>query len=165
MRARISKCIAGASLRYARLQTVLQTDQADEFVLLSDGQAGNLRFEAIEHYIDGFGGQQIAFNRLRFACHQHPGGLLTLASAGWLGYSLFFDGKTKEEQHRHLWGLGAGALGYLYGPESLQWVKKLTIPKADGERAVGMFRDGSILLGATIGGFAGYTLGKRDTHA
>ncbi len=97
--------------------------------------------------------------------HKHPGGLLTLASAGWLGYSLFFDGKTKEEQHRHLWGLGAGAIGYLYGPESLQWVKNLTLSKSDGERAVGMFRDGSILLGATIGGFAGYTLGKRDTHA
>jgi len=96
---------------------------------------------------------------------QHPGGLLTIASAAWLGYSLFFDGKTTEEQHRHLWGLGAGAVGYLYGPESLRWVKGLTISKSDGERAIDILRDGSVILGATIGGVAGYALGRGTHHA
>jgi hypothetical protein len=92
-----------------------------------------------------------------------PGGLVTIASAGWLGYSLFFDGKTKEEQHRHLWGLGAGALGYLYGPESIRWIKDLTIPKLDGQRAINLFNDGSVLFGAAVGGIVGYGIAQHTT--
>lgn len=90
-----------------------------------------------------------------------PGGLVTIASAGWLGYSLFFDGKTKAEQHQHLWGLGAGALGYLYGPEAIRWVKGLTVPKIDGDRAISILNDGSVLFGAAVGGIVGYGLGQH----
>ena len=90
-----------------------------------------------------------------------PGGLVTIASAAWLGYSLFFDGKTKEEQRQHLWGLGAGALGYLYGPETIRWARGLRIPARDGERAVGIIDTGSVLFGAAVGGIVGYGVAKH----
>lgn len=94
-----------------------------------------------------------------------PSGLVTVASAAWLGYSLFLDGKNRAEQHQHLWGLGAGALGYLYGPESLRWIKGLALPRVDGERAIGFLRDGTILYGAAFGGVLGYTLAHIERPA
>ncbi len=94
-----------------------------------------------------------------------PSGLVTVASAAWLGYSLFLDGKNRAEQHQHLWGLGAGALGYLYGPESLRWIKGLTLPRTGGERAIGFLRDGTVLYGAAFGGVLGYTLAHIERPA
>jgi hypothetical protein len=92
---------------------------------------------------------------------QRPGGLLTIASAGWLGYSLFFDGKTPEEQQRHLWGLGAGVIGYMYGPEVIRKVGGLFVPAQSRDEAVKIFATGSALLGGLAGGILGWKKGPQ----
>ena len=88
-----------------------------------------------------------------------PGGLVTIASAGWLGYSLFFDGKNAEEQQRHLWGLGAGVVGYLYGPEMIRKVSKMLVPKAQADDAIELYARGSAIVGAVAGGLFGWHKG------
>jgi hypothetical protein len=88
-----------------------------------------------------------------------PGGLIVAGCAAFLGYSLFFDGKTPEEQQRHLWGLGAGVVGYLYGPETLKQLRTLRIPQARAEQAVELYGKGAALTGAAIGGVTGYLYG------
>jgi hypothetical protein len=90
---------------------------------------------------------------------ERPGGLLTIASAGWLGYSLFFDGKTKEEQQRHLWGLGAGVVGYMYGPEMLRKLGSLMVPASAHDDAVRIYTTGSAVLGGIAGGIIGWKKG------
>jgi hypothetical protein len=95
------------------------------------------------------------------ADHERPGGLVTIASAGWLGYSLFFDGKTPEEQQRHLWGLGAGVVGYMYGPDMLRKIGKLLIPSQAGDDAVRIYTTGSIVLGGVAGGILGWKMGPQ----
>lgn len=92
---------------------------------------------------------------------QQPGALITLASAGWLGYSLFFDGKTTEEQQRHLWGLGAGVVGFMYGPELLRKVNKMSIPSTTAEEAIQIYASGSALVGSVAGGLLGWYKGDN----
>jgi hypothetical protein len=91
---------------------------------------------------------------------QKPGGLITIASAGWLGYSLFFDGKTPHEQQRHLWGLGAGVFGYAYGPEILRRVRSMVIPATSHDDALGIYAQGSVLIGSIAGGLLGWHKGE-----
>lgn len=83
---------------------------------------------------------------------------LGIAAAGFLGYSLFFDGKTAAEQRRHLWGLGAGAAGYLLGPEALGKVKSLVLPSSIRGDVLEMYARGSAVLGAGVGAVAGWYL-------
>jgi membrane protein YqaA with SNARE-associated domain len=90
-----------------------------------------------------------------------PGGLLTIASAGWLGYSLFFDGKTKEEQQRHLWGLGAGVVGYMYGPQMLRKVRGMLVPQGAHDDALELYARGSALIGSIAGGVVGWYKGEQ----
>jgi hypothetical protein len=90
---------------------------------------------------------------------QQPGALVTLASAGWLGYSLFFDGKTPEEQKRHLWGLGAGVVGFMYGPELLRKVSNMTVPAHAADEAVQVYASGSAVIGTVAGGLLGWYKG------
>jgi len=90
---------------------------------------------------------------------ERPGGLITIASAGWLGYSLFFDGKTPEEQQRHLWGLGAGVVGYMYGPELIRKLGNLVIPASSKDDAVQMYASGAAILGGVAGGLLGWKKG------
>jgi membrane protein YqaA with SNARE-associated domain len=90
---------------------------------------------------------------------EHPGGLVTIASVGWLGYSLFFDGKTKEEQQRHLWGLGAGVIGYMYGPEMLRRIGLMQIPRSSAQDAVKLYTNGSAIVGGIAGGLLGWYKG------
>jgi hypothetical protein len=91
---------------------------------------------------------------------QRPGGLITIASAGWLGYSLFFDGKTPDEQRQHLWGLGAGVVGYAYGPEIFRKIKSMSIPASSHDDALEIYARGSTLVGSIAGGLLGWYKGS-----
>jgi hypothetical protein len=91
---------------------------------------------------------------------KRPDGLITIASAGWLAYSLFFDGKTPEEQRRHMWALGAGAVGYMYGPEMLRKTRDLFLP-AGADKSVERYARGAAMLGATAGGVIGWYKGRE----
>jgi hypothetical protein len=94
--------------------------------------------------------------------HDHkPGGLTTILSAGWLGYSLFLDGKTPEEQRRHLWGLGSGVIGYLYAPDVLEKIANMPIGERDSDDAVQIYRTGGTALGAMAGGVLGWYKGPE----
>jgi hypothetical protein len=87
-------------------------------------------------------------------------GLLVVASAGWLGYSLFLNGKTSRERDRHLWGLGAGAVGYLYAPELLHKMKSQTVPSQANEETIQIYSKGTAILGGLAGGLLGLVKGK-----
>jgi hypothetical protein len=90
-----------------------------------------------------------------------PGGLITVLSAGWLGYSLFLDGKTQEEQQRHLWGLGSGVVGYLYAPEMLRKIGSMQLPADAGDDAIELYARGGALIGTIAGGALGWTKGPE----
>lgn len=90
-------------------------------------------------------------------------GLLTVLSAGWLGYSLFLDGKTPQEQHRHLWMLGSGAIGYLYAPELMRKIASIPSTAEANARALDLYKRGGLVLGGLIGGTAGWYMGS-STH-
>lgn len=100
--------------------------------------------------------QAIIDDAVRDSEYQRPSGIILLGSIGWLGYSLFLNGKSKEDRTRHLWGLGAGAVGYAFGPEIIHKFDRLTIAKDDTAQANSIYQNGSMLLGAMIGGVAGW---------
>lgn len=100
--------------------------------------------------------QAIIDDAVRDSEYQRPSGIILLGSIGWLGYSLFLNGKSKEDRTRHLWGLGAGAVGYAFGPEIIHKFDRLTLAKDDTTQANSIYQNGSMLLGAMVGGVAGW---------
>ncbi|HIH23413.1 TPA: hypothetical protein HA251_00090 [Candidatus Woesearchaeota archaeon] len=109
--------------------------------------------------------QAIIDDAMRENDYQKPNGIILLGSIGWLGYSLFLNGKSKEDRTRHLWGLGAGAAGYAFGPEIIHKFDRLTLAKDDTTQANSIYRNGSMLLGAVIGGIAGWHSTDRIKQA
>ena len=91
---------------------------------------------------------------------ERPGGLLTIASVGWLGYSLFYDGKTSDERKQHLWGLGAGVIGYVYGPELLDKISVLKLSQKSVDDALAVYKTGGATIGGVAGGLLGWYKGK-----
>lgn len=96
------------------------------------------------------------------AASSSPTGLLTVLSAGWLGYSLFLDGKTPQEQNRHLWMLGSGAIGYLYAPELMRKIVSIPSTPEANKKALDLYKHGSLALGSLIGGAAGWYMAAPD---
>jgi len=92
-----------------------------------------------------------------------PGPLLTMMSVGWLGYSLLRTHDTKEDRDRHLWGFGGALLGYTYGPETLRHVKQMLVPKDTQQKVLGIYGNGSVVVGAMTGGILGWTNGEMIT--
>lgn len=87
---------------------------------------------------------------------KRPGGLITVASAGYLGYSLLAADHSEEFIQRQRWGLGAGALGYLMGPEAIRKFKDLLVPQDQAEQGIEVYRRGGAVFGAAIGTGLGY---------
>lgn len=94
---------------------------------------------------------------------EKPGGMLTIASVGWLGYSLFFHPKTDEEKQRQFWGLGAGTIGYLYGPKFLQRLECVVVPAVARDTALGVHDTGAATFGMLIGAGVGWHMGGKQS--
>jgi hypothetical protein len=84
----------------------------------------------------------------------HP--VIVIGSVGWLGYSLFFNGKTPEERLRHKWGIGAGAVGYAFGPQIIHKFDRILLTKPEVAQADSIYQNGGMLLGAVAGGLLGW---------
>ncbi|MBR9701219.1 hypothetical protein GOV11_05130 [Candidatus Woesearchaeota archaeon] len=90
---------------------------------------------------------------------ERPSGLMAIASVGWLGYSLV--GREETDHERQLWGLGAGSIGYLYGPELLSKIKHVSIPDHVCEDGVDIQARGAAIFGAMVGAGIGWWAGEE----
>ena len=177
-RARILSGVTLGALGYSlgptieeRLQTrnnnLLDLEVAREDLIYSLGGAvlgATMGYVAGESFIPQ--GEGSISNRIRQFVREdeepkRPGGLITVASAGYLGYSLLVAEHSDDFKQRQRWGLGAAALGYLMGPEAISKFKDTLIPADAADNGVEVYRRGGAVIGGLIGGGAGYYLGRN----
>lgn len=96
---------------------------------------------------------------------QVPGGIVTLGSIAYLAYSVLLHEQGREQRERQLWSLGAGAAGYLWGPEMLRALKDLAVPQSVAEDVEQRYTKSAMLFGAVAGGGLGMYLGRKPALA
>jgi preprotein translocase subunit Sss1 len=90
-----------------------------------------------------------------------PGILSTTTNIAAIGGALYLIRQDADEMQRHLWGLGTGALGYMYGPELLRTLKHLPLPKSKANDAIQVYEYGSAVFGGLGGGLLGWYKGQE----
>lgn len=93
-----------------------------------------------------------------------PAGWVVAVSAGYLGFNVLVNEHTEEFRKRQMWGLGAGSLGYLAGPDALSKLKGLVVPNQSANEGIETYQRGGAILGALgAGGLALYLRGKHNS--
>lgn len=99
--------------------------------------------------------------RLEIARPDSPNPLFSFGSTVWLMYSLALRERTEETKIRQAYGLGAGAIGYLWGPELIGKVGDLVIPKDVKDDILEVQARGAAMVGGLLGGAAAWYMSKN----